>query len=191
MTVIGSRASRRRAGYAWLAVFPLAAGAIATFIAIQPALAAVVPVSLGTAGSFAVLAGSAVTNTGLSFITGDLGVSPGAAVTPPGIVFGSTGSADGAGAAGAQTDLTAAYTDAGGRSGSTAVGPIIGAGQTLAPGVYKAASSLEVGGALTLDAQGNAAAVFIFQAPSMLTTDSASDVILTDGAQDCNLFWAV
>jgi Ice-binding-like len=192
MTDIGRRASRRRVGYAWLAVFPLAAGAIATFIAVQPALAAVAPVGLGTAGSFGVLAGSTVTNTGPSFITGDLGVSPGTAVTgfPPGLVFGSTHTADGV-AGDAQTDLTTAYNDAAGRDASATVGAFIGAGQTLAPGVYKATSSLEVGGALTLDAQGNANAVFIFQAASTLITDSASHVILTDGAQACNVFWQV
>jgi Ice-binding-like len=192
MTDIGSRASPRRVGYAWLAVCSLAAGAIATFIAIQPALAAVAPVSLGTAGSFGVLAGTTVTNTGLTLVTGNLGVSPGTAVTgfPPAIVFGSTHRAD-AVAADAQSDLTTAYNDAAGRDPSAAVGPFIGAGQTLSPGVYKATSSLEVGGALTLDAQGNAAAVFIFQAVSTLITDSASDILLTDGAQACNVFWQV
>ena len=88
MTDIGSRASRRRPGYAWLAAVPVAAGAIALFIATQPAHAAMAPVGLGTAGSYGVLAGSTVTNTGPSVISGDLGVSPGTAVTgfPPGIV---------------------------------------------------------------------------------------------------------
>jgi Ice-binding-like len=192
MTDIGSRASRRRVGYAWLAVCPLAAGAIAMFIAMQPAFAAVAPVGLGTAGSFGVLAGTTVTNTGLTFVEGDLGVSPGTAVTgfPPGIVFGSTHAGD-AVAGDAQNDLTTAYNDAAGRNASATVGAFIGAGQTLAPGVYKATSSLEVGGALTLDAQGNAASVFIFQAASTLITDSASHIILTDGAQACNVFWQV
>src|SRR6202044_3084474 len=94
MTDIGSRAPRRRPGYAWLAVGPVAAaGAIAMFIAAQPAVAATAPVGLGTAGSFAVLAGTPnVTNTGRSIISGDLGVSPAAAVTgfPPGHVINGT-----------------------------------------------------------------------------------------------------
>ena len=65
MTDIGNRASRRRPGYAWLAAGPVAAaGALAMFMAIQPAVAATAPVGLGTAGSFAVLAGTTVTNTG-------------------------------------------------------------------------------------------------------------------------------
>jgi Ice-binding-like len=194
MTDIGSRAPRRRLGYAWLAVVPVAAaGAIALVIGSQPALAETAPVGLGTAASFAVLAGTTVTNTGPSTISGDLGVSPGTAVTgfPPGTVSnGTIHSADGV-AAGAQSDLTTAYNDAAGRSPTANVPAFIGAGQTLAPGVYKASSSLDVGGSLTLDAGGDPNAVFIFQAPSTLVTDSASNVILTNGAQACNVFWQV
>jgi cell division septation protein DedD len=195
MTDIGSRARRRRPGHAWLAVVPVAAagGAIALLIASQPALAETAPVGLGTAGSFAVLAGTTVTNTGPSTISGDLGVSPGTAVTgfPPGTVSnGTIHSADGV-AAGAQSDLTTGYNDAAGRSPTANVPAFIGAGQTLTPGVYKASSSLDVGGSLTLDAGGDPNAVFIFQAPSTLVTDSASSVILTNGAQACNVFWQV
>jgi cell division septation protein DedD len=194
MTDIGSRAPRRRPRYAWLAVVPAAAaGAIALVIASQPALAQTVPVGLGTAASFAVLAGTTVTNTGPSTISGNLGVSPGTAVTgfPPGIVSnGTIHSADGV-AGGAQSDLTTAYNDAAGRSPTANVPGFIGAGQTLTPGVYKASSSLDVGGSLTLDGGGDPNAVFIFQAPSTLITDSASSVILTNGAQACNVFWQV
>ena len=194
MSDIGSRAPRRRPGYAWLAAGPVAAAsAIAVLIASQPAVAATAPVGLGTAGSFAVLAGTTVTNTGPSMISGDLGVSPGTAVTgfPPGIVSnGTIHAADGV-ADGAQSDLTTAYNDAAGRSPTADVPAFIGAGQSLAPGVYKASSSLEVGGSLTLDAGGDPDAVFIFQAPSTLITDSASSIVLTDGAQACNVFWQV
>jgi hypothetical protein len=195
MTDIGSRAPRRRLGYAWLAVLPATAAgaAIAMFIAAQPAAAQTAPVGLGTAASFAVLAGTTVTNTGPSVISGDLGVSPGTAVTgfPPGSVSnGTIHTADGV-AGDAQSDLTTAYNDAAGRSPTASVPAFIGAGQTLAPGVYKASSSLDVGGSLTLDAGGDPDAVFIFQAPSTLITDSASSVILTDGAQACNVFWQV
>src|ERR1700685_4367771 len=194
MTDIGSHARRRRPGYARLAVGRVAAaGAIALFIASQPAVAATAPVGLGTAGRFAVLAGTTVTNTGPSSISGGPGVSPGTAVTvfPPGHVFnGTIHRADG-GAQNAQSDLTTAYNDAAGRSPTAKVPAFIGAGQTLAPGVYKASSSLEVGGSLTLDAHGDPNAVFIFQAPSTLITDSAASVILTNGAQACNVFWQV
>ena len=196
MTDFGSRAPRRRPGYAWLAAGPVAAaGAIAIFIAAQPALAQTDdPVGLGTAGSFAVLAGTPnVTNTGNSIISGDLGVSPAAAVTgfPPGRVINGTIHRADAVAAQAKSDLTTAYNDAAGRALTANVPAFIGAGQTLAPGVYKASSSLDVGGSLTLDAGGDPNAVFIFQAPSTLITDSASSVILTNGAQACNVFWQV
>jgi cell division septation protein DedD len=193
MTDIGRRAPRRRVGSYWLAAGPVVAGVVAVVAFVQSsAAAAVAPVGLGTAGSFGVLAGSTVTNTGPSIINGDLGVSPGSAVTgfPPGLVNGTVHTADGV-AAGAQADLTTAYNDAAGRKPATHVGGFIGAGQTLGPGVYKAASSLDVGGALTLDAHGDPNAVFIFQAASTLVTDSSTTIVLAGGAQACDIFWQV
>ncbi len=149
------------------------------------------PVSLGTADSFAVLAGSTVTNTGPSVITGDLGLSPGTSVTgfPPGTVNGTQHVTD-AVAGQAQTDLTTAYNTAAAQAPTGTVSADLG-GQTLTPGVYNSATSLGLTGALTLDAQGNANAVFIFQAGSTLTTASASSVNLVNGAQSCNVFWQV
>src|SRR6201992_1229727 len=194
MSRVGSRVWRNRAGYGGAGAGLVSAAVVAVLVATQTtAGAAVAPVGLGTAGSFAVLAGTTVTNTGPSAISGDLGVSPGSAVTgfPPGIVSnGTIHAADGV-AADAQSDLTIAYNDAAGRSPTANVPGFIGAGQTLAPGVYKASSSLDVGGSLTLDAGGDPNAVFIFQAPSTLVTDSASSVILTNGAQACNIYWQV
>jgi hypothetical protein len=193
MTDISRRRPHRRAGYYWLAVGPVIAGVVAVLAFVQSAaVAAVAPVGLGTAGSFGVLAGSTVTNTGTSIINGDLGLSPGGAVTgfPPGIANGTVHVADGV-AAGAQSDLTTAYNDAAGRKPTAHIGPFIGAGHTLAPGVYKATSSLDVGGALTLDAHGDPDAVFIFQAASTLVTNSASTIVLTGDAQACNVFWQV
>jgi hypothetical protein len=190
-----SRASPRRAGRFWLAASPVVVGAvaIAMFIFSQSAVAATAPVGLGTAGSYAVLAGSTVTNTGPSVISGNLGVSPGTAVTgfPPGTVINGTIHAADAAAAGAQADLTIAYNDAAGRVKSASIGGFIGAGQTLKSGVYNATSSLDVGGSLTLDAQGNPNAVFIFQAGSTLITNTGTTILLTNGAQACNVFWQV
>ena len=142
-------------------------------------------------GGFSVLAGSAVTNTGSTVVSGDVGVSPGTAVTgfPPGLASGAIHSADGA-AAQAKAALTAGYLDAAGRSGGTAVaGDLVG--QTLTAGVYKSTSSLALSGDVTLDAQGNPAAVFIFQISSTLTTGSGSHVVLANGATACNVFWQV
>jgi hypothetical protein len=164
-------------------------GALALYA--PAAFAAQAPVGLGTAGSFGVLAGSTVTNTGPSTINGDLGVNPGAAITgfPPGTVNGTTHAAD-AVALQAQSDLTTAYNDAAGRTPAATVSGDLG-GRTLVGGVYKSASTLGLTGTLTLDAQGDPNSVFIFQAGSTLITASGSRVSLVNGAQPCNVYWQV
>jgi hypothetical protein len=146
-------------------------------------------VPLGTAASFAVLAGSTVTNTGATTVTGDLGVSPGTAVTGAPQVIGTIHAGDSV-AAQAQADLTTAYNNAAGQTPATAIVGDLG-GQTLVPGVYNAPSSAGLTGSLTLDAAGDPAAVWIFQVGSTLTTASASSVVLANGAQACNVFWQV
>jgi hypothetical protein len=158
------------------------------------ALAAQPPVGLGNADSFAVLAGSTVTNTGSSTINGDLGVSPGTSITgfggpPNGTVHGTIHSAD-AVAGQAQTSLTTAYNDAAGRTPAVVLASAELAGQTLTPGVYQS-PTLGLTGTLTLNAQGNPNAVFIFQAGSTLTTAVGSSVKLINGAQPCNVFWKI
>ena len=167
------------------------ASVLALALLASTALAAQPPVGLGTADSYAVLAGQTVTNTGPSTINGDLGVTPGAAITgfPPGTVNGTVHAAD-AVALQAQSDLTTAYNDAAGRTPPAAVPSDLG-GLTLTGGVYKSASALQLTGALTLDAQGDPNSVFIFQAASTLITASASRVNLINGAQPCNVFWQV
>jgi len=163
-----------------------------SLIAVPLALSAQAPVGMGTAGDFAVLAGSAVTNTGPSVISGSLGLSPGSAVSgfPPGIVIaGTTEVADGV-ALQAKNDLVTAYNDAAGRSSTATVSGDL-AGRTLTSGVYTASSSLGLSGQLTLDGQGNPDAVFIFQAGSSLIVGSGADVILIGGAQACNVYWQV
>lgn len=149
------------------------------------------PVDLADAGTFAVLGGSTVTNTGPSVITGDLGVSAGSAITgfPPGLVLGATHAADAVAAQG-QVSLTAAYNDAAGRTPITSVPADIG-GLTLVAGVYNSAVALGLTGDVTLDAEGDPGAVFIFQAGSTLTTASGSRVLLVNGANPCNVFWQV
>jgi hypothetical protein len=151
------------------------------------------PVLLGTADSFAVLAGSTITNTGDSVISGDLGLFPGTAVTgfPPGTVNGAVHLTD-AVAQQAKSDLTTAYQDAAGRPFSATSPPDIG-GRTLIAGVYRTGSvpSLGLTGNLTLDAQSDPRAVFIFQIESTLVTATDSSVSLINGAQACNVYWQV
>lgn len=149
--------------------------------------------SLGSAQSFAVLAGSTTTNTGPSVVTGDLGVSPGSAVTgfPPGLVVSGTIHAADATALAAQTDVTAAYNSLASQAcDSDLTGQDLG-GQVLTAGVYCFSSSAGLTGTLTLDAQGDANAVFIFKIGSTLTTASGSSVALINGGSLCNVFWQV
>jgi ethanolamine utilization microcompartment shell protein EutS len=154
----------------------------------SPALAQ----TLGTATGFAVLGGSTVTNTGSTVVTGDLGVSPGTAITgfPPGFVIGTIHAAD-AVALQAQSDVTTAYNALAGLACNTNLtGQDLG-GLTLTPGVYCFSSSAQLTGTLTLNAQGNSAAVFVFQIGSTLTTASNSSVLMTNGGSSCNVFWQV
>lgn len=155
---------------------------------------------LGTAGDFSVLAGSTVTNTGPTIISGDaavggdLGLSPGSAVTgfPPGTLTPpGTLQVENAVAAQGQSDLAIAYTTAAGLAcDANLTGQDLG-GMTLTTGVYCFSSSAQLTGTLTLDAEGNPDAVFIFQIGSTLTTASNSSVLLTNGAQACHVFWQV
>jgi len=153
--------------------------------------AAQAPVGLGTAGSFAVLAGAGVTNTGPTTINGDLGTFPTTSISGAASMT-ITGTNHGGDAVtqGAKTDLVTAYNTAAGEGPTTAVPADLG-GQTLTPGIYNSASSLGLTGALTLNGGGNPNALFVFQAGSTLTTASASSVVLTNGAQACNVFWQV
>lgn len=166
-------------------------GLLALACVAGPAWAQTVP--LGTAASFGVLGGSAVTNTGATIINANLGISPNGASSvtgfPPGIVLGTTHFAD-AVALQAQNDVTTAYNTLAGRACGTTISGDLG-GSTRLPGVYCSASSIGLTGTVTLDAQGDPNAVFIFQVGSTLTTASASRVLLINGASSCNVFFQV
>jgi hypothetical protein len=147
---------------------------------------------LGSAESFAVLGGQAVTNTGPTTVTGSLGVSPGSAVTgfPPGIVLGGTIHAADAVALQARDDANAAYIDAAGQPcGVDLTGQDLG-GQTLVPGVYCFQTSAQLTGELVLDTKGDPGAVFIFQMGSTLTT-ATDAVVSVIGGGGCNVYWQV
>jgi len=151
-----------------------------------------VGVPLGTADTFAVLASTTVTSSGLTVVTGDLGVSPGLAVVGfgPGVVNGGSIHAGDSVAAKAQLDLTTAYNNAAGRVNARAIPADIG-GTVITPGVYKAPVSLQITGNVTLDGKNDPNAVFIFQVPSTLTTAVGSSVTLINQANACNIFWQV
>jgi len=165
--------------------------AVGVMLVRHDATAAQAPVALGSAATFGVLAATTVTSTGATTVNGDLGVSPGTTVTGAPTVTGTLHLGDAA-AAQAQLDLTTAYNDAAGRTvGAILVAGNLG-GRTLTPGLYTSTSSLEISsGDLTLDALGDANAVFIFQMASTLTTTSGRQVILSGGAKAANVFWQV
>ena len=161
-------------------------------IPVQTIMSAKVPLAGLT--TLAVLAGSGITNTGATNITGDLGLSPGTSIGgfPPGILVGTQHIND-ATATQAKLDLTIAYNDAAGRT-STDIVTLSGniGGLTLTPGLYKSTSSLAISsGDLTFDAKGDANAVFIIQMASSFTTTAGRQVILSGSAQAANIFWQV
>ncbi len=171
-------------------VGPVALVALLCLLSSSSALAATPTVGLGTAASFSVLAGSTVTNTGPTTMFGDLGLSPGSSVTGAPHVLGAT-HVDDAVAIGAKNSLTTAYNDAASRPTNGSAGTDL-SGQTFTPGVRTASSSLLLSsGSVTLDAQGDPNAVFIFQVGSTLITGSNTSVMLINGAQACNVFWQV
>jgi hypothetical protein len=163
------------------------------------AQAAATTVTMGTAGQFAILAGSGLTNTGATTIGGDIGSYPTTSQTgfgpcpgAPGCVTTTGGTNEGGNAVTqtAKTDLTTAYNQAAGEKPRNAVSTI-GTGKTLYAGVYNSASSIQLNGSLTLNGRGNKDAVFVFQAGSTLKTATSSSVNLVNGAQACNVFWQV
>ena len=182
--------------------YPVVVSALVLVIVIAGQLFACTPSSstsshsaavLGTAESFAVLSGSTVTSTGPTTIVGNLGVSPGLAVTgfPPGMVTGGVIHSGDAVAMQAQSDLTTAYNALAGLAcDHDLTGQDLG-GLTLTPGVYCFSSSAQLTGALTLDAQGNPDALFVFQIVSTLTTASNASVLVINGAGSCNAYWVV
>ena len=144
--------------------------------------------------TFAILAGSTVTNTGTTTITGNVGLSPGTAITGFGSVTinnGTTYAAD-AISLDAQSQLTTLYNVLEGRPTTVdRTGTVLGAGETISPGVYHFDTSAQINGTLTLDGGGDPDAVFIFNIGSTLTTASASSIQLTNGAQAGNVYWRV
>ncbi len=148
-------------------------------------------VGLGTADSFAVLAGAGITNTGATTLTGDIGTFPTTTITGSStITINGTNHGGDSVTQSAKTDLVTAYNSAAGQTSTNAISGDLG-GQTLVAGVYTSSSSIGLTGALTLNGAGDANSVFIFQAGSSLTTASGSSVVLTNGAQACNVFWQV
>jgi hypothetical protein len=161
-------------------------------------------VALGSAGTFRVLAGSALTNTDIvsnrTSVNGDAGVSPGSTVNgftelvnivPPFKLYAGGPIADAA-----KVDLLAAYTDAQSRSTNAISLPGQVGGLTFAPGLYVNSSTSGISGTgpnaiLTLDGQGDPTAVWIFKMGSTLITDPGTSIVCINGCKAENIFWQV
>lgn len=181
----------------WTGASVIAGGRTARRLVQLSALCAVaLPVGSAWAqdlSSYAVLAGSTITNTGTTTINGNIGLSPGTAFTGQGpgadqiVLTGGTIHIADAVAVKAKSDLTTAFNVLMGRPATALVGDL--GGRTLTAGVYSFASSAQMTGTLTLD--GGPDSIFIIQVGSSLTTASSSAVLLTGGAQASNVFFVV
>jgi uncharacterized repeat protein (TIGR02543 family) len=157
------------------------------------------PVNLGSAGNFAILAGAGVTNTSVTtHIYGDVGSFPTGTITGllaanvTGILYTTADPIVGT----AIVDLTTAYNDAQGRSLNAISLPGQLGGLTLAPGLYVNSSSSGISGTgvnaiLTLDAGGDANAVWVFKMGSTFVTDPGTSIVLAGGADWKNIYWSV
>ena len=173
--------------------------AVALLVGASPAWAQTAP-SLGSASSFAVLGGTNVTCTAPGSVIGDVGVSPGVApsFTNTGcVITGATPPATNTAAAGARTAFLSAYAlllpKAGDCDAAHTLGATIPASMTLSPGVYCTDAALAATGVvLTLDAGGDANAVWLFKIGTHATgalTGTSFSVVMANGGQPCNVYW--
>jgi hypothetical protein len=148
-------------------------------------------INLGTAANFAILAGSTVTNTGNSVVTGgNIGISPGTSLTGfgPGVL--TPPAVEHLGdpvAAQAEADAATAFYHYQGLPGATPIASVMD-GKTYGPGLYSAGTlSLSAGATVTLNGPGT----YIFQIGTTLTLNTASTVVLSGGATAGNVIWLV
>lgn len=149
---------------------------------------------------FAVLGSSTVTNTGATVVSGgDLGLYSGTSVTgftfsaapgPGTVTAPATNHITDSVAENAQSDLTLAYDYVAGLSATPGSLPADMGGSTFLPGVYKNSAAVGLSSNMTLNANGDPDAVFVFQIGAALTT-TAGVITLENGAQPGNVFWQV
>jgi uncharacterized protein YjdB len=168
-------------------------------------------VDMGTADNFVILAKTGITTTGVTAITGDLGISPAARATVTG--FGETLSVDGTFATSALVldggkiyasdfaiptpdmlitaiaDMETAYNNIIAMADPRSE-PIAG-GTTLTPGLYKSIPAVDLALNLTLDGEGNEDAIWVFQITGALNVAAEVEIVLLNGAKAENIFWQV
>jgi hypothetical protein len=151
-------------------------------------------ISLGSACSFGVLGNQAITSTGPTRISGDVGIHPNGRTSVtgfgPAICNGTIHGANDIAQAALADARTAYNTCKSMTSTADLTGDDLG-GMVITTGVYSFSSSVGITGTLTLDGQGNSDSTFVFQIGSTLVTATAALVKLTNGAQASNVFWQV
>lgn len=162
------------------------------FICLYTNVALTQVIELGSATSYSVFsAAGAFSNDGASHITGDIGTNVGAfAGFPPGTVVGQINVANSASAS-AATDVANAYAALSGKTCGMVLGTTMGSGQILTPNIYCLGAASTLNGTLTLNGQGNANSVFIFKIDGALATGSAANIVLTNSANLCNVYWQI
>lgn len=187
----GRRAKHSRRSLA-LAVASLVLASFLALTLARASEAAAVAVPLGSAGSFAILAGAGITNTGPTTVSGDIGTFATTSFTGSASVTQSgTNHAGDVVTQDAKNALVTAYNNAASQGPTS---PIVGltlGGKTLTRGVYNSGSTIDLTGTVTLDAQGDPDSIFVLQAGSALTTATSSSVALINGARSCNVFWQI
>jgi len=146
--------------------------------------------TLGTAANFVLFStNGAVSNTGITHLTGNVGTNNGSS-TGFGNVDGVMHDADGASAQ-AATDLLSAYNQLNAAVATFFPAPLLGNGQVLNTGIYSIGASATLNLDLTFNGQGNPNAVFIMKIQGALSTNASAKVKLINGAKACNVFWKV
>lgn len=146
--------------------------------------------NLGTSANFVLFTTvGAITNTGMSHLTGHVGSNSGSSTgfgNVDGVMHDSNGTS-----AQASADLTIAYGQLNDAIPNYFIAPLLGNGQILTSGIYSLPSVSSLNLDLTLDAQDNPNAVFIFKINGAFSTSAFSEVKLLNGAKACNVFWKV
>lgn len=160
-----------------------------TLLFLSNVLSAQAP-SLGRAASFVIFSSTgAIANTARTILTGNVGTNTGA-ITGFGNVNGVMHNPDTT-TAGAKDDLLIAYNQLNAAIPTTSLSNLMGNGQTITAGVYAISGNTTLNLDLTLDGQADSNSVFIIQIQGTFSASTASRVILTSGAQACNVFWKV
>ncbi|HEX2898927.1 MAG TPA: ice-binding family protein [Bacteroidia bacterium] len=146
--------------------------------------------SLGSAANFALFTtAGAVTNSGISQVTGNVGSNNGSS-TGFGNVNGGMHDMDGVSAQCA-ADVLIAYNQLNAAIPTGSLAPLLGNGDTLTEGIYAVSGAATIGGSLTLDAQNDPNAVFILQIQGSLSAAAGTRVVMANGGLACNVFWKV